>query len=76
MNIQSSEKLFKEAKKYIPGGVNSPVRAFKSVGGDPLFIKKGEGSKIWDVDGNVFIDYIGRILISSKLRILLRQVSL
>ena len=59
MNIQSSEKLFKEAIKYIPGGVNSPVRAFKSVGGSPLFIKKGSGSKFWDVDGNEFIDYIG-----------------
>ncbi len=54
-----SEQLFNEAKKYIPGGVNSPVRAFKSVGGNPLFIKKGDGSKIFDVDGNEFIDYIG-----------------
>jgi glutamate-1-semialdehyde 2,1-aminomutase len=59
MNIEKSKKLFKEAIKYIPGGVNSPVRAFKSVGGDPLFIKKGAGSKIYDVDGNEFIDYIG-----------------
>jgi glutamate-1-semialdehyde 2,1-aminomutase len=59
MNIEKSKKLFEEAKKYIPGGVNSPVRAFKSVGGDPLFIKKGAGSKIYDVDGNEFIDYIG-----------------
>ncbi len=59
MNITKSEKLFAEAKKYIPGGVNSPVRAFKSVGGNPLFIKKGIGSKLIDVDGNEFIDYIG-----------------
>ena len=59
MNITKSEKLFDEAKKYIPGGVNSPVRAFKSVGGNPLFIKKGIGSKLIDVDGNEFIDYIG-----------------
>jgi glutamate-1-semialdehyde 2,1-aminomutase len=59
MNIEKSKNLFEEAKKYIPGGVNSPVRAFKSVGGDPLFIKKGAGSKIYDVDGNEFIDYIG-----------------
>jgi glutamate-1-semialdehyde 2,1-aminomutase len=59
MNTQSSEKLFEEAKKYIPGGVNSPVRAFKSVGGNPLFIKKGKGPKIWDADGNEYIDYIG-----------------
>ncbi|MEJ5351709.1 MAG: glutamate-1-semialdehyde 2,1-aminomutase [Melioribacteraceae bacterium] len=59
MNINISEKLFEEAKKYIPGGVNSPVRAFKSVGGTPLFISKGLGSKMIDVDGNEFIDYIG-----------------
>ena len=59
MNKETSKKLFEEAKKYIPGGVNSPVRAFKSVGGDPLFIKSGTGSKFWDVDGNEYIDYIG-----------------
>jgi len=59
MNISTSEKLFEEAKKYIPGGVNSPVRAFNSVGGNPLFIKEGKGSKFTDVDGNEYIDYIG-----------------
>ena len=59
MNTSKSKNLFEEAKKYIPGGVNSPVRAFKSVGGDPLFIQRGDGSKFWDVDGNEFIDYIG-----------------
>jgi glutamate-1-semialdehyde 2,1-aminomutase len=59
MNTNKSKQLFEEAKKFIPGGVNSPVRAFKSVGGDPLFIKRGEGSKFWDVDGNEYIDYIG-----------------
>ncbi len=59
MRTEKSKNLFKEAKKFIPGGVNSPVRAFKSVGGDPLFIKKGNGSKFWDVDGNEYIDYIG-----------------
>jgi glutamate-1-semialdehyde 2,1-aminomutase len=59
MNISTSEKLFKEAKKFIPGGVNSPVRAFNSVGGNPLFIKEGKGSKFTDVDGNEYIDYIG-----------------
>ncbi|MCP5064086.1 MAG: glutamate-1-semialdehyde 2,1-aminomutase, partial [Ignavibacteriae bacterium] len=59
MNITTSEKLFKEAKKFIPGGVNSPVRAFNSVGGTPLFIKEGKGSKFTDVDGNEYIDYIG-----------------
>jgi len=59
MNLEKSKQLFEEAKKYIPGGVNSPVRAFKSVGGDPLFIDRGEGSKFWDVDGNEYIEYIG-----------------
>jgi len=59
MKTETSRKLFEEAKKYIPGGVNSPVRAFKSVGGDPLFITKGKGSKFWDADGNEYIDYIG-----------------
>ena len=59
MKTDTSRKLFEEANKYIPGGVNSPVRAFKSVGGDPLFIAHGEGSKFWDVDGNEYIDYIG-----------------
>jgi glutamate-1-semialdehyde 2,1-aminomutase len=59
LKTDKSRKLFEQAKKYIPGGVNSPVRAFKSVGGDPLFITKGKGSKFWDVDGNKYIDYIG-----------------
>ena len=59
MNTSKSQHLFEEAKKVIPGGVNSPVRAFKSVGGSPLFITKGKGSIIYDVDGNSFIDYIG-----------------
>ncbi|MCL5031470.1 MAG: glutamate-1-semialdehyde 2,1-aminomutase [Bacteroidetes bacterium] len=59
MNTLISTKLFKEAQQYIPGGVNSPVRAFKAVGGNPIFIQRGEGSKFYDVDGNEFIDYIG-----------------
>ena len=59
MNTTKSSKYFEEAKKHIPGGVNSPVRAFKSVGRDPLYIAKAKGSKIWDVDGNEFVDYIG-----------------
>jgi len=54
---EESEKLFEIAKTHFPGGVNSPVRAFKSVGGTPLFIDKGKGSHIWDADGNEFIDY-------------------
>jgi glutamate-1-semialdehyde 2,1-aminomutase len=59
MNIKKSTELFEEAKMYIPGGVNSPVRAFKSVGGNPIFMQKGSGSKIFDADGNEYIDYIG-----------------
>ncbi len=57
-NHRKSEKLFKQAKAIIPGGVNSPVRAFKAVGGNPVFIAKGKGSKIYDVDGNSYIDYV------------------
>lgn len=54
-----SDKLFERAKKVMPGGVNSPVRAFKSVGGSPRFITKAKGDRISDVDGNTYIDYIG-----------------
>jgi glutamate-1-semialdehyde 2,1-aminomutase len=59
MNRKNSELLFSEAKKYFPGGVSSPVRAFKSVGGTPLFIKKGDGAFIWDEDDNCFTDFCG-----------------
>ncbi len=59
MNSQKSDTLFQQARQVIPGGVNSPVRAFKSVGRNPLFIKRASGSKIWDEDGNEFIDYVG-----------------
>jgi len=59
MNRGQSEKLFAEALKYIPGGVNSPVRAFRAVGGQPFFVNKASGCKIWDVDGNELIDYVG-----------------
>ena len=58
MNFEKSKIAFKKACEIIPGGVNSPVRAFKSVGGQPVFICKGKGSKITDIDGNEFIDYI------------------
>ena len=58
MNIEKSVKLFEEAKKHIPGGVNSPVRAYRSVGLNPLFVEKGEGAHIFDVDGNEYIDYV------------------
>src|SRR5690606_9761230 len=54
---KNSEQLFAKAKTLFPGGVNSPVRAFKSVEGVPLFIKKGDGCHIWDEDGNQFVDF-------------------
>jgi len=53
-----SGELFEAAQRYLPGGVNSPVRAFKAVGGNPLFIERGRGSRIYDEDGNEFIDYV------------------
>ena len=56
--FSKSEAAFKEASKYIPGGVDSPVRAFNSVGGTPPFIERGEGAKIFDIDGNSYIDYV------------------
>lgn len=59
MNHSRSSELFEKSKAFMPGGVNSPVRAYKSVGGTPPFILKGKGSKITDVDGNEYIDYIG-----------------
>ena len=58
MNRVKSDQLFAEALKYIPGGVNSPVRAFRAVGGNPFFVNKASGSKVWDVDGNELIDYV------------------
>jgi glutamate-1-semialdehyde 2,1-aminomutase len=58
MNRTQSESLFAEALKYIPGGVNSPVRAFRAVGGNPFFVNRASGSKVWDVDGNELIDYV------------------
>ncbi|MDP6432553.1 MAG: aspartate aminotransferase family protein, partial [SAR324 cluster bacterium] len=59
MQIRQSTQLFSRAQQKIPGGVNSPVRAFKSVNMTPLFITRGLGSKIYDVDGNEFIDFVG-----------------
>ena len=58
MKTSRSQQLFAEAQQYIPGGVNSPVRAFRSVGGQPLFIKRAKGARLYDVDGNAFIDYV------------------
>lgn len=59
MNTRESDNLFERAQRSIPGGVNSPVRAFRSVGRTPLFIKRAQGSHIWDVDGTEYIDYVG-----------------
>lgn len=59
MNFEHSRRLFEEARRYIPGGVDSPVRAFKAVGGTPPFMVRGRGSRIFDADGNEFIDYVG-----------------
>ncbi|MEI6044814.1 MAG: glutamate-1-semialdehyde 2,1-aminomutase [Chloroflexota bacterium] len=58
MNFEKSRELFAEASKVLPGGVNSPVRAFRGVGGNPLFIERGEGAYVYDADGNRFIDYV------------------
>src|SRR6266852_6246241 len=54
-----SSKLFANAQRCIPGGVNSPVRAFRNVGGEPFFVERASGSKIWDLDGREYIDYVG-----------------
>ncbi len=58
MNIQNSISLFQQAQSLFPGGVNSPVRAFRAVGGQPLFIQRGQGPYLFDVDGNRYIDYV------------------
>ncbi len=59
MNQSRSQQLFEQAQQYIPGGVNSPVRSFRAVAGTPPFIARGQGSRVWDVDGNEYIDYLG-----------------
>jgi glutamate-1-semialdehyde 2,1-aminomutase len=58
MNHSKSRDLFERAQKLMPGGVNSPVRAFRSVGGDPVFLARGEGAHVYDADGNQYIDYV------------------
>ena len=58
MDIQRSQQLYANALRLIPGGVSSPVRAFRAVGGQPLFVQRGEGARVWDADGNSFIDYV------------------
>ena len=57
--MKISEKLFRRAQQVIPAGVNSPVRAFRSVGGTPPFVRRGKGARLWDVDGRAYIDYVG-----------------
>jgi glutamate-1-semialdehyde 2,1-aminomutase len=58
MKMENSVRLFQQARAILPGGVDSPVRAFRAVGGQPLFIERGEGPYLYDVDGNRFIDYV------------------
>ena len=59
MNHDQSHALFSRAQELLPGGVNSPVRAFKSVGGEPFFVERADGAYLYDVDGNRYIDYVG-----------------
>src|SRR6187402_1725909 len=54
-----STELFAEARRYIPGGVNSPVRAFRGVGGAPFFVARGDGARVFDVDGRSYVDFLG-----------------
>ncbi|MBZ4676930.1 MAG: hemL [Anaerophaga sp.] len=58
MRLSKSKEAFQKAVNLMPGGVNSPVRAFKSVGGNPVFIERGKGSRVWDIDGNEYIDFV------------------
>src|SRR2546422_2484577 len=57
--MSDSKRLFETATRLIPGGVNSPVRAFRGVGGEPFFVARGEGARIWDVDGRSYLDFLG-----------------
>src|SRR5688572_18849009 len=59
LETTASDQLFEHARALLPGGVNSPVRAFGGVGGTPRFIARGKGSRMWDEDGNKYIDYVG-----------------
>ena len=56
---EKSQRLFAEALRYLPGGVNSPVRAFRAVGGQPFFVDRAQGARVWDIDGNEYLDYVG-----------------
>jgi glutamate-1-semialdehyde 2,1-aminomutase len=57
--LSRSRELQQRAERYLPGGVNSPVRAFRAVGGDPPFLVRAEGATLWDADGNRYLDYFG-----------------
>src|SRR2546421_7585173 len=57
--MSDSKRLFETATRLIPGGVNSPGRAFRGVGGEPFFVARGEGARIWDVDGRSYLDFLG-----------------
>src|SRR5688500_16630479 len=59
MNREQSHKVFLRAQQLMPGGVNSPARAFGGVGGEPIVVERGQGAYLWDVDGNRYIDYVG-----------------
>src|SRR5690348_735235 len=59
VDLTRSRALQQRAERYLPGGVNSPARAFRAVGGDPPFIERAEGAYLWDADGNRYIDYFG-----------------
>ena len=59
MKHEYSNKLWQEASRVFPGGVNSPVRAFRGVGGTPFFTQRAKGCRLWDVDGNEYVDYVG-----------------
>lgn len=59
MQREHSRRLFEEAQRLLPGGVDSPVRAFRAVGGEPFFVARGEGAYLTDVDGNRYLDYVG-----------------
>ncbi|MCB0978257.1 MAG: aminotransferase class III-fold pyridoxal phosphate-dependent enzyme, partial [Acidimicrobiales bacterium] len=56
--LNTNQELFRRAEEVIPGGVNSPVRAFRSVGGTPYFVARGEGARVWDVEGNEYLDLV------------------
>ena len=57
--MSDSKRWFEKATRVIPGGVNSPVRAFRGVGGEPFFVARGEGARLWDVDGHAYVDFLG-----------------